>query len=163
MNSPILDHVVTRADGSTFSLSELRGTAFLIVNTASECGYTRQLGPLQELHTRYADRGFTVLGFPCNDFGGQEPGSNEQIAAFCEGTYGVTFPLMDKVHARGDEQHPLYRTLTEETAEGIRGAVRWNFTKFLVSPTGEVVARFEPGVEPLSDELVAAIEAVLPR
>jgi glutathione peroxidase len=161
--SPRIDHTVTTIDGSTVSLSDYRGTALLIVNTASECGYTRQLAGLQDLHARYAERGFAVLGFPCNDFGGQEPGSSEQIAAFCSGQFGVTFPLFDKVHARGDEQHPLYRTLTEETAEGVRGPVRWNFTKFLVDAEGAVVARFEPSVEPLADELIAAVEAVLPR
>lgn len=161
--APILSHTVRTIDGRDVSLADYRGTALLIVNTASECGYTRQLGPLQELHARYADRGFTVLGFPCDDFGGQEPGSNEEIAAFCAGTHGVQFPLFDKLHARGDQIHPLYRTLTEETPDGIRGPVRWNFTKFLVDAEGRVVGRFEPAVEPLSDELTAAVEAVLPR
>jgi len=161
--SPVIDHTVTTIDGQSVSLADYRGTALLIVNTASECGFTRQLGGLQTLHERYQDRGFTVLAFPCNDFGGQEPGSNDEIAAFCSESYGVTFPLFDKVHARGDEQHPLYRTLTSETPEGIAGEIQWNFTKFLVDPDGHVVARFAPATEPLADELIAALEAILPR
>jgi glutathione peroxidase len=161
--SPVIDHEVVAIDGATVSLSDYRGTVMLIVNTASQCGYTPQLAGLQELHTRYAERGFTVLGFPCNDFGGQEPGSAEEIQTFCSGQYGVTFPLFDKVAITRGEPSPLYRTLQEQTPEGIRGPVRWNFTKFLVGADGRVIARFESGVAPDSPELIAAIEAALPR
>lgn len=159
----MIDHEVVAIDGATVSLSDYRGSVMLIVNTASRCGYTPQLAGLQELHTRFADRGFTVLGFPCNDFGGQEPGSPEEIQAFCSAQYGVNFPLFDKVAITRGEPSPLYRTLQEETAEGVRGPVRWNFTKFLVGTDGHVLARFESGVAPDSPELIAAIEAALPR
>lgn len=159
----MIDHEVVAIDGATVSLADYRGSVMLIVNTASECGYTPQLAGLQELQTRYAERGFTVLGFPCNDFGGQEPGSAEEIQAFCSGQYGVSFPLFDKVAITRGETSPLYATLQNETPEGIRGPVRWNFTKFLVGTDGRVIARFEPGVEPTSAELGAAIEAALPR
>jgi glutathione peroxidase len=159
----VIDHEVVAIDGATVSLSDYRGSVMLIVNTASQCGYTPQLAGLQELQTRFADRGFTVLGFPCNDFGGQEPGSPEEIQAFCSGQYGVSFPLFDKVAITRGEPSPLYRTLQEETPEGIRGPVRWNFTKFLVGTDGRVIARFESGVAPDSEELIAAIEAALPR
>jgi glutathione peroxidase len=160
---PIIDHEVVAIDGSTVSLASYRGSVLLIVNTASNCGFTSQLGELQELHERYADRGLMVLGFPCNDFGGQEPGTNEEIAAFCDGEYGVTFPLFDKVSIRGDAPSPLYATLQNETPEGVSGAVRWNFTKFLVDTEGRVVARFDSAVSPTSDGVVAAIESLLPR
>lgn len=158
----MLDVTVTSIEGQEVDLKDYRGKALLVVNTAFECGYTRQYKGLQELHDRYAARGFAVLGFPCNDFGAQEPGEESEILAFCEKNYGVTFPLFSRVQIKGSEPHPLYAYLTEETAEGIRGEVRWNFTKFLVSPTGEVVARFEPKVEPGSEELTGAIEAQLP-
>ena len=117
---------------------------------------------LQELYDEYSDRGLVVIGFPSNDFGGQEPGSAEQIASFCQKNYGVTFPMMAKVHAKGADKAPIYRTLTEETAEDIRGEVRWNFTKFLIDPDGRVVARFESSVKPLSKELTERVEQVLP-
>lgn len=159
----VLDHELQTLTGETVKLSDWRGKALLLVNTASECGYTPQYGGLQELHERYADRGLVVVGIPSNDFGGQEPGSEEEIATFCETRFGVTFPMMAKVHARGEGIAPLYRTLTTETPEGIRGEVKWNFTKFLVDPNGVPVARFEPKVEPTSAEIVAAIESILPR
>ncbi len=161
--SPIIAHDVVNNTGEAVSLASYRGSALLIVNTASRCGFTPQLEGLQTLWERYQDRGLVVLGFPCNDFGGQEPGTNEEIAAFCDGEYGVTFPLFDKVDIRGEAPHPLYATLQNETPEGISGPVRWNFTKFLVDPDGRVVARFDSAVEPLSDEVIAAIESVLPR
>jgi glutathione peroxidase len=133
----------------------------LIVNTASKCGYTPQYEGLQKLFERYGDRGLVVIGFPSNDFGNQEPGTAAEIGAFCKRNYGVTFPMMAKVHTKGPDQAPVYRSLTTETTEGIRGEVKWNFTKFLVDRDGRVVARFEPGVKPLDDQITSAIEALL--
>ena len=158
-----LDHELETIAGEKVRLSDWRGKALLLVNTASECGYTPQYAGLQALHERYADRGLVVIGIPSNDFGGQEPGSHEEIATFCRTRFGVSFPLMAKVHARGEGIAPLYRTLTTETPEGIRGEVKWNFTKFLVDPEGVPVARFEPKVDPLAPEVIAEIERVLPR
>jgi glutathione peroxidase len=159
----VIDHDVIAIDGQTVSLSSYRGQVMLIVNTASECGFTPQLGGLQELHQRFSERGFSVLGFPCNDFGGQDPGTREEIQTFCNSQFGVSFPLFDKVTITGGSPSPLYETLQNQTSDGISGAVRWNFTKFLVDTEGRVVARFEPNVTPDSPELVAAIEALLPR
>jgi glutathione peroxidase len=161
--SAVLDHTVRTLDGDTVSLSQWRGSVVLIVNTASECGYTPQYAGLQALHERYAARGLVVVGFPSNDFGGQEPGSEAEIAQFCQRNYGVTFSMMAKVHATGPDIAPLYRTLTEDTPPGIRGPVKWNFTKFLVDTEGRVVARFEPDVEPESPAVTGAIEKLLPR
>ncbi|MER8105186.1 glutathione peroxidase [Kitasatospora sp. NPDC094016] len=149
--------------GEPTSLAEYKGKALLIVNVASKCGLTPQYTGLEQLQQRYAARGFTVLGFPCNQFAGQEPGSAEEIQTFCSTTYGVTFPLFEKIDVNGDDRHPLYRQLTQVAdAEGETGDVSWNFEKFLVSPDGTVAARLRPRVEPESDELTAAIEAVLP-
>ena len=134
----------------------------LIVNTASKCGYTKQYETLQKLYERFKDRGFVIVGFPSNDFGNQEPGSHEEIANFCRLNYGVNFPMMEKVHTKGPDQAPIYRTLTTESPAGMRGEIGWNFTKFLVDGDGRVVARFEPGVDPMSDEITEAVEALLP-
>lgn len=158
-----IDHELKTLEGEVFSLSALRGKAVLIVNVASECGYTPQYAGLQELHRRYGEKGLVVVGIPSNDFGGQEPGSAKEIRAFCNSNYEVSFPMMEKVHAKGPDIAPLYRSLTTETQPPIAGEVRWNFTKFLIDTEGTPVARFEPKVEPLSEELVAAIEAALPR
>ena len=158
------DLKVTTLSGETTTLGELTGgTAALVVNVASKCGLTPQYNGLERLQERYADRGFTVLGVPCNQFGGQEPGTAEEIAEFCSATYGVTFPMFEKVEVNGDNRHPLYAELVSvPDAEGYTGDIRWNFEKFLVSPKGEVVARFNPMVEPEAPELVEAIEAQLP-
>ncbi len=161
-NSPVVDHEVETLEGTKQKLSDYRGKAVLLVNVASQCGYTPQYAQLQELYGRYKDRGLVVLGFPSNDFGGQEPGDAEQIKEFVTSKYAVDFPMMAKVHAKGPEIAPLYKTLTEETPEGMKGEVKWNFTKFLVGPDGKVVARFESPVEPMSPELIAAVEKVLP-
>jgi glutathione peroxidase len=158
----VIDHVVQSLSGGDVDLSEYRGKAMLIVNTASKCGFTSQYEGLQELHETYDDRGLVVIGFPSNDFGGQEPGSAEQIETFCKKNYGVSFPMMSKVHAKGTDIAPIYRTLTEGTSADIRGEVRWNFTKFLVDGDGQVVQRFESKVKPMSSEMTKAIEAVLP-
>lgn len=159
---PILDHTVETLEGTKQSLADYRGKAVLLVNVASECGYTPQYAQLQELYGRYKDRGLVVLGFPSNDFGGQEPGDAAQIKEFVTSKYAVDFPMMAKLHAKGPEIAPLYKTLSEETPDGIKGEVKWNFTKFLVDPSGKVVARFESAVEPMGPELTAAVEKALP-
>lgn len=160
MQSPVLDHEVRTLAGAPSSLADYRGQVLLIVNTASQCGLTPQYHALEGLHRRYKDRGFSVLGFPCNDFGAQEPGAAEEIQAFCSTRFAVSFPLFEKVRARGDKS-PLYRTLTEGLPEGLRGEIRWNFTKFLVGRDGRVIARFEPQVEPLAPEVTQAVEQAL--
>jgi glutathione peroxidase len=158
----IHDHSIHRLDGSELDLSELGGKAALIVNVASRCGLTPQYEGLERIHEAYADRGFTVLGVPCNQFMGQEPGTPEEIATFCSTTYGVTFPLTEKVDVNGDERHPIYAELTDvPDADGNAGDVAWNFEKFLVAPDG-AVTRFRPQVEPEDPALVSAIERALP-
>ncbi|HZG02805.1 MAG TPA: glutathione peroxidase [Streptomyces sp.] len=149
--------------GEPTSLAEYRGKVLLIVNVASRCGLTPQYEGLERLQKAYADRGFTVLGVPCNQFMGQEPGSPEEIAAFCSTTYGVTFPLLEKTEVNGEGRHPLYAELTKlADADGQAGDVQWNFEKFLIAPDGTPVARFRPATEPESAEITAAIEAHLP-
>jgi glutathione peroxidase len=144
-------------------LGQFKGKATLVVNVASKCGLTPQYTGLEQLHSRLADKGFSVLGVPCNQFGGQEPGSDEEIATFCSATYGVTFPMTEKVDVNGEARHPLYSALTaKEDAEGKAGDIQWNFEKFLVSPEGEIVARFRPMTTPEDEELVKAVEAALP-
>ncbi|MCB9569460.1 MAG: glutathione peroxidase [Myxococcales bacterium] len=162
-SGPVVEHVVETLEGGELALASLRGKAVLVVNTASECGYTPQYAQLQELYGRYRDRGLVVIGFPSNDFGGQEPGDADQIKGFVQSEYAVEFPMMAKVHARGPEIAPVYKTLSEETGDGIRGEVKWNFTKFLIDPEGRVIARFEPAVEPMADEVIKAVEAALPK
>ena len=149
--------------GDTPSLVEQQGKLTLMVNVASKCGLTPQYTGLEELHERYADRGFSVLGFPCNQFGEQEPGSADEIATFCSTTYGVTFPMFEKLEVNGDGRHPLYEQLTQTPDdEGKAGDVAWNFEKFLVSPDGQVIKRFRPLVAPDDPAVVEAIEANLP-
>ena len=149
--------------GDPTSLGEQQGRALLVVNVASKCGLTPQYEGLEKLHEAYAGRGFSVVGFPCNQFGGQEPGSPDEIATFCSTSYGVTFPLYEKIDVNGDNRHPLYAELTKKAdAEGKDGDIRWNFEKFVISPEGEVVARFSPLVTPEDETLVATIESVLP-
>lgn len=156
----IIDHVVRTIDGEEVKLSDYRGKALLIVNTASYCGYTKQYADLKALQDKYSGQNFTVLAFPCNDFGGQEPGSAEEIKRFCKSRFEINFPLFEKVKAKGDKS-PLYKTLTEESKVGIRGEIKWNFTKFLVDAKGEVVDRFESGVNPNSPPVHKAIEAAM--
>lgn len=158
----VVDHTVTSIEGDTVDLRGYRGRPMLIVNTASKCGYTKQYDTLQKLYEKFGHRGFVVIGFPSNDFGNQEPGTHEEIADFCRLNYGVTFPMMEKVHTKGPEQAPIYRTLTAESPEDMRGEIGWNFTKFLVNGDGEVVARFEPGVDPMDEVIVSAVEGLLP-
>ncbi|OEJ28102.1 glutathione peroxidase [Streptomyces agglomeratus] len=149
--------------GEPTTLAAYEGKAVLVVNVASKCGLTPQYAGLERLQKTYADQGFTVLGVPCNQFAGQEPGSAEEIGTFCSASYGVTFPLLEKIEVNGDHRHPLYVGLTAAKDEaGEAGDVQWNFEKFLVSAKGEVVGRFRPRVEPEAAEVVAAIEAQLP-
>jgi len=149
--------------GGTIAPADLEGRAVLVVNVASKCGFTPQYEGLERLQQRFAERGFTVLGVPCNQFADQEPGSADEIAAFCSATYGTSFPMTDKLEVNGQRQHPLYQRLTATAdATGTAGEVQWNFEKFLVAPSGEVTGRFRSTVDPESDELVNAIEAVLP-
>jgi glutathione peroxidase len=136
------DFTATTLTGEEQALSAYDGNVVLVVNTASECGFTPQYQGLQELHTTYADDGFAVLGFPCNQFGGQEPGDAEEIGAFCEKNYGVTFPLFEKVDVNGDQAHPLFRWLREETSGLMGSAIKWNFTKFLIGRDGTVLKRY---------------------
>ncbi|MEO0928363.1 MAG: glutathione peroxidase [Cyanobacteria bacterium J06643_13] len=159
--SNISDIAVKNIAGKSETFADYQGKVLLIVNVASYCGYTPQYQGLEQLNKDYRDRGLRVLGFPCNDFGAQEPGTNEEITKFCETSYGVTFDMMDKVHAKGAEKHPLYQTLTKAVEP--KGDVAWNFEKFLISKQGEVVARFGSGVTPTSPELVKAIEAELAK
>jgi len=147
---------------SSLSDADLAGRTLLVVNVASKCGLTPQYAGLEALHERFADRGFSVVGFPCNQFMGQEPGSAEEIAEFCSTTYGVTFPMFEKIEVNGDGRHPIYSELTSVAdANGDAGDVQWNFEKFLVSPDGAVIGRFRPRTEPDAPALVAAIEASL--
>lgn len=160
----IYEYPVTTLAGESFDLAAMAGSASLIVNVASKCGFTPQYAGLEELHAKYQKRGFSVIGVPCNQFGGQEPGSAADIAEFCSATYGVTFPMLAKADVNGEGQHPLYAQLNEyPDAAGIAGDVQWNFEKYLISPAGEVVGRFRSATTPEDPEFVAAIEAQLPR
>jgi glutathione peroxidase len=150
-------------DGHDSSLGEFAGKALLVVNVASKCGLTPQYSGLERLQERFGEQGFSVVGFPCNQFAGQEPGSADEIQTFCSTTYGVTFPLFEKIDVNGEGRHPLYAELTETAdAEGSAGDVQWNFEKFLVGADGEVLARFRPRTEPEDEAVVKAIEAALP-
>jgi glutathione peroxidase len=159
----IYDISIDSLDGSSLDLSALEGREVLVVNVASKCGLTPQYTALEQLQKRFAEKGFTVLGVPCNQFGGQEPGTAEEIQTFCSTNYGVSFPLTEKVDVNGAQRHPLYKVLTTfPDAEGQSGDIQWNFEKFLIAPGGEVVARFRPTVDPASDTVVEVIEAHLP-
>ncbi|MCM0676998.1 glutathione peroxidase [Micromonospora phytophila] len=159
----VFDTQIDALTGGPANLAQYRGRALLVVNVASRCGLTPQYAGLQALQDEYADRGLVVLGVPCNQFAGQEPGSAEEISDFCQVNYGVTFPLTAKVDVNGPDRHPLYAALVQTAdAEGHTGDVRWNFEKFLVTPDGTVAARFAPTVQPDSADLRAAIEKVLP-
>jgi Glutathione peroxidase len=149
-------------DGTAGRLAEQQGKVTLVVNVASKCGLTPQYTGLEKIHELYADRGFAVLGFPCNQFGEQEPGTPDEIATFCSTTYGVTFPMFEKIDVNGDDRHPIYSELTAVAdGEGHSGDIRWNFEKFLLSRDGDVIARFSPMVDPEAPELIEAIEKAL--
>ena len=161
MSSSLSPIVIKTIDGQEQTLGDYSGHVLLIVNVAYYCGYTPQYEGLESLHHTYGSQGLKVMGFPCNDFGSQEPGSNEEIKTFCSSRFGVEFPLFDKVHAKGSEQHPLYAALT--TQADPTGEVAWNFEKFLISKDGQIVGRYRSSVSPSAPELVAAIEKELAR
>ncbi len=159
----VLDHSVNTLHGESANLNDYLGKALLVVNVASKCGLTPQYTGLEQLHKDYADRGFSVLGFPCNQFGAQESGTPDQIETFCSITYGVTFPMFEKVDVNGDDRHPVYQDLTQVAdADGKSGDISWNFEKFLISPAGDVVGRYGPLTAPDDATLIADIEANLP-
>ena len=158
----LYDFSAKTIDGTDQSLRDYAGKVALVVNVASQCGLTPQYGGLEELYTSFKDRGLVVLGFPCNQFGGQEPGTEGEIKTFCETKFGVSFPLFGKVDVNGPDRHPLYGFLTAETTspDG-SGDIKWNFAKFLIDRQGKVVARFAPTTAPVSEEIVAALEQQL--
>ncbi len=158
----VLEYTLPLADGTPQPLESYRGKVLLLVNVASKCGFTGQYDGLQKLHTKYESEGFSVLGFPANDFLGQEPGTNEEIVSFCRLNYGVTFPVFAKISVIGADQHPLYRFLTDEvTNPGFSGNISWNFNKFLIDRHGKVIARYGSRTAPEDAELVARIEKAL--
>jgi glutathione peroxidase len=162
--SGLYDFTMPALNGTPTPLAGFKGKVVLVVNVASQCGYTPQYEGLQALYAKYKDQGFVIAGFPANNFGGQEPGTNEEIGAFCRSKYGVTFPMFSKISVKGGDQAPLYRFLTDKTANPKTGGeIQWNFTKFLVDREGRVIRRFEPAVEPQSKELVSAVEAMLKK
>lgn len=149
------DLTATDINGKSISFSEFKGKKVLVVNTASECGYTKQYAQLQELYAEYKDKGLVIIGFPCNDFGGQEPGSEAEIMAFCEKNYGVTFPLMSKISVKGDDTSPVYKWLTSKEENGVLDAkVKWNFHKFLIDEEGHLVAEYGSGTKPMDDKIL---------
>jgi glutathione peroxidase len=157
------DASIHTLSGEPTTLAAFAGHAILAVNVASKCGLTPQYSGLEELQATYGTRGFMVVGFPCNQFGGQEPGTSEEIATFCSTTYGVTFPMMEKIDVNGASRHPIYTELTAiADSEGHVGDIRWNFEKFLINADGVVTGRYSPMVTPNDPALIAAIEAVLP-
>ncbi len=159
----VYDIDVSTLAGAPATLGDFAGSTILVVNVASKCGLTPQYAGLQRLHDRFAARGFTVAGFPCNQFGGQEPGTADEISEFCSVNYGVSFPMFAKIDVNGPDRHPLYTELTAvPDAEGEAGDIQWNFEKFLVNGEGKIVGRFRPMTDPEADEVVAAIEATLP-
>ncbi len=153
------DFPLQTINGDTTSLKQYEGKVVLIVNTASKCGFTPQYEGLESLYEKYKDRGFTIIGFPCNDFHGQEPGDNAEIAKFCKAQYGVTFPMMSKIHVKGDEQAPLYKYLTEDSP--FPGKITWNFNKFLLDRSGNVIARFGTRTKPEDPKVISALETAL--
>lgn len=156
----VYEFSVKDINGKDVSLSDFKGKVLLIVNVASKCGYTRQYSGLQKIYDKYKEQGFEILAFPCNDFGGQEPGTNEEIAEFCSTNFNVTFPLFDKIKVLGEDKNPLYKMLTNNSNLE-KGDINWNFEKFLISKEGEVIARYKSSVEPESDAVAKAIEQEL--
>ncbi|MFT6864121.1 MAG: glutathione peroxidase [Akkermansiaceae bacterium] len=158
--SSVLETKVKTIKGKETTLASYKPKAVLIVNTASKCGFTKQYKGLEELHEKFAEKGLVVAGFPCNQFGGQEPGTNDEIATFCKATYDVKFPMFGKVEVNGEKRHPLYTQLAGEKSP-FTGDIGWNFTKFLVDADGKIIARFGSGDAPLSDKVVEAIEKAI--
>jgi glutathione peroxidase len=159
--STVHEFTLNSIDGKPAPLSQYKGKVMLLVNVASKCGYTPQYAGLESLYQKYKDRGLVVVGVPANNFGGQEPGTNEEIKTFCTRTYNVSFPMMSKVSVKGDDKTPLYQFITADPTYG--GDVKWNFTKFLVGKDGKVISRFESKVTPDSPELTSAVEQALSR
>jgi len=159
-DSPLYAVPLKDIDGKDTSLKAYAGKVLLVVNVASQCGNTRQYAPLEAVWQKYKDQGLVVLGFPCNDFGAQEPGTTDEIKQFCSSKYSVSFPLFDKLHVKGAEQHPLYAALSGSTSP-FPGDVKWNFGKFLVGRDGQIVGRFEPGTQPDAEGITRAIETAL--
>ena len=160
--SGVLDFTLNSLDGKPAPLAEYRGKVVLIVNVASKCGFTPQYTGLEKIYEKYKDQGFVILGFPANNFGGQEPGTNEEIKTFCSSKYQVTFPMFSKVSVKGADSTPLYQFLTDKQSNpATAGEIKWNFTKFLVDRNGKVIARFEPAITPESADVTGAIEKAL--
>jgi glutathione peroxidase len=160
--SNVLDYTLNSIDGKPAPLAQYKGKVVMIVNVASFCGYTPQYEGLEKLYEKYKDQGFVILGFPANNFGGQEPGSNEEIKSFCTRKYNVTFPMYAKISVKGDDKHPLYQFLTDKQANPTTGGdIQWNFTKFLIGRDGKVIARFESKITPESEDIASAIEKAL--
>jgi glutathione peroxidase len=159
--SGVYSFTLNSIDGKPAPLADYKGKVVLIVNVASQCGYTPQYSALESIYEKYKDQGFVILGFPANNFGAQEPGTNQEIKTFCTRKYNVTFPMYSKISVKGGDQDPLYAYLTKETKPGISGEIKWNFTKFLVDRNGNVVQRFEPAVTPDSKDVTGAIERQL--
>ena len=159
--SGVYNFTLNSIDGKPAPLADYKGKVVLLVNVASQCGYTPQYSALESIYEKYKDQGFVILGFPANNFGAQEPGTNEEIKTFCTRKYSVTFPMYSKISVKGADQAPLYAYLTKETGPGIAGDIKWNFTKFLVGRDGKVIQRFEPAVTPDSKEVTGAIEKQL--
>jgi len=158
----IYDFTVKSIDGESTPLSRFQGKVVLVVNVASRCGFTPQYAALEKVYEKYQDRGFVILGFPANNFGGQEPGTNQEIKTFCSTKYNVSFPMMAKVSVKGDDQTPLYQFLTDKAANpSTGGEIQWNFTKFLIGPDGRAAARFEPNVTPDDPQVTGKIEKEL--
>ena len=157
----IYDFTLKSIDGQPTPLSEYHGKVLLLVNVASRCGFTPQYTALESIYEKYKDQGFVILGFPANNFGAQEPGTNAEIKTFCSSKYNVTFPMYGKVSVKGDDQTPLYHYLTKDANPSLTGDIKWNFTKFLVDRSGHVVNRFEPATKPDSPEVTSAIEKLL--
>ena len=160
--SSVHDFTLNSIDGKPSPLADYKGKVVLLVNVASKCGFTPQYTGLEKLYEQYKDKGFVIVGIPANNFGGQEPGTNEEIKTFCSRTYNVSFPLMSKVSVKGEDKTPLYQYLTDPSANAQTGGeIKWNFTKFLVDKNGKVIGRFEPKVTPSSPELISAVEKAL--
>ena len=160
----VLDHKMMDIDGNEVDLAKYKGSVVMIVNVASKCGLTPQYAQLVDIHKKYKDQGFTILGFPANNFMKQEPGTNAEIKTFCSTTFGVDFPMFSKISVKGEDQDQLYKELTsEEENTGFSGEISWNFTKFLINKEGEVVARFEPRTTPDAEEVTAKIEEELQK
>jgi glutathione peroxidase len=159
--SGIYTFTLNSIDGKPAPLADYKGKVVLVVNVASQCGYTPQYSALEATYKKYKDQGFVILGFPANNFGAQEPGTNEEIKTFCTRKFNVTFPMYAKISVKGADQAPLYTYLTKDTGSGLTGEIKWNFTKFLVDRNGNVVQRFEPAVTPDSPEVIAAIQKQL--